>query len=212
MGAGAKFASLSSMRVLIALDGVDIPDAVEPLAEIASEHEVVLACSEGATLSLALGNALPDRDVVTVLSQVVISAEDPALAAPGERLADPIAIAELRSVRGLIAAGSLVVCACEEDAPVVVGEAGTMQGVEASVDRALIAALLARRLDVDLLILLNGIGSGSPAAKEEAARRFTGATGRRATVGSVAEVRGMVAGAAPRGRVTLPRDDSFRSG
>ena len=212
MEAGAKFGSLSTMRVLIALDGVDIPNAVEPLAEIAGEHEVVVACSEGATVSLALGNALPDRDVVTVLSQVVISADDPAIAAPEERVADPIAIAELRGVRGLIAAGSLVVCACEEDAPVVVGEAGTMQEVEALVDRDLIAALLARRLDADLLLLLNDIGSGLLAAKEEAARRFTGATGRRATIGSVTEVRRMVAGAGPRGRVTLPPDDSFQSG
>lgn len=184
MEAGARCASLSSMRVLIALDGVDISTAVDSLAEIAGEHEVVVACAEGAALGLALGNALPDRDVVTVLSQVVVSVDDPAVVAPsGERSADPIAIVELRGVRGLIATGSLVVCACEEDAPVVVGEAGAMQGVEATVDGDLIAALLARRLDVDLL-LLQSDGAPSP-AKEEAARRFTSATSRHAAIGEL---------------------------
>jgi carbamate kinase len=201
------------MRVLIALDDADIPGALEFLAEIAAEHEVVVACSEGAAFRLALGNALPDRDVVTVLSQIVVSAEDPAIAAaPGERSADPIAISELRSVRGLIAAGSLVVCACREDAPAVVGEAGAMQGVEASVDGNLVAALLARRLDADLLLFISGGGSGAPVAQEEAARRFTESSGRRAAVGSVTELQRFVTGAGPHDRVTLPRDDGFRSG
>ena len=174
------------MRILIALDDGDIADAVEPLAEIASEHEVVIACSEGATLGLALGNALPDRDVVTVLSKVVISTDDPAFdAPPGDLLPDPIALGELRSIRGLIAAGSLVICSCDERAPVVVGEDGTMRGIEAVVDGALVAALLARRLDVDLLLLLSGDASSSLNAKEEAARRFVESTGRRAAIGEL---------------------------
>jgi carbamate kinase len=183
MEAGAKFGNLSSMRVLIALDGVDIPNAVEPLAEIAGEHEVVISCCEGATLSLELGNALPDRDVVTVLSQVVIGADDPAFVAQsGVPSPDPIAIVELRSIRGLIAAGSLVICACDEAATVVIAEDGTMRGVEAAADGDLIAALLARRLDVELLLLLSDGAPGSLGAKEEAARRFAASTGRSAVI------------------------------
>lgn len=211
MEAGAKFATLSSMRVLIALDGVDIPNAVEPLAEIAGEHEVVVACSEGATLSLALGNALPDRDVVTVLSQVVVSAEDPAFVAQSEAPSpDPIAIVEMRSIRGLIAAGSLVICACDAEAPVVVGEDGTMRGVEAAVDGDLIAALLARRLDVDLLLLLSDDVPSSLGAKEEAARRFAASTGRRAAIGALGEAEQMVVAGESSDRVTLARDGGFQ--
>ncbi len=173
MAARPGLGSLSPMRVLIAHDGGDVADAVQPLAEIAGEHEIVIACSEGASLGLALSNALPDRDVVTVLSQVVVGADDPALlAASGQRSAEPIAIVELRSVRGLIAAGSLVICACDVEAPVLIGDDGTMREADAVVDSDLLAALLARRLDADLLLLLSDGAPGSPGARQEAARRF----------------------------------------
>jgi carbamate kinase len=211
MEAGAKFGTLSSMRVLIALDGVDIPNAVETLAEIAGEHEVVVACFEGATLSLELGNALPDRDVVTVLSQVVVSADDPAfIAQSGSSSPDPIAIVELRSIRGLIAAGSLVICACDEAATVVIAEDGTMRGVEAAVDGNLVAALLARRLDVDLLLLLSDGTPTSLGAKEEAARRFAASTGRRAVIGTVAQAEQIVRDVELGDHVTLAHGGGFQ--
>ena len=38
----------------------------------------------GYMLELALRNALPDRDLVTVLSEVVVSADDPAFDAPSK--------------------------------------------------------------------------------------------------------------------------------
>jgi carbamate kinase len=197
MAASARFVSLLSMRILISIDDGDIANAVESLAEIAGEHEVVIACPEGATLGLALGNALPDRDVVTVLSQVVVSADDAAFLAPtGDLSPDPIAIVELRSVRGLIAAGSLVICAPEVEAPVVVGEDGTMRGVEAALDGDLVGALLARRLDVDLFLLLSDSAPGSAPAKEEAARRFVAATGRRAAVSELKKAVEIVRGVA----------------
>lgn len=185
------------MRILIALDDCDVANTVEPLVEIADEHEVVISSPGGAALALALGNALPDRDVVTVLSQVVISAEDPAFtASPGTSSAAPIAIVELRSVRGLVAAGSLVICTCDEDAPVVVAADGTMRGVGVALDGDLVGALLARRLDVDLFLLLTD-GAPRPApAKEEAARRFVAATGRRAAIGAVTDAVQIVRGAA----------------
>jgi carbamate kinase len=186
MAVRAGFANLLSMRILIALDDGDIANAVESLAEIAGEHEVVIACPDGATLGLGLGDTLPDRDVVTVLSQVVVSADDAAFAAlAGDLSPDPIAIVELRSVRGLIAAGSLVICAPEMEAPVIVGKDGTMRGVEAALDGDLVGALLARRLDVDLFLLLGDGAPGSTPAKEEAARRFIEATGRRAAIGEL---------------------------
>lgn len=201
------------MRILIALDDGDVADAAELLAEIAIEHELVIACSEGATLCLALGNALPDSDVVTVLSQVVVSADDPAFAAPsGAPSPDPIAIVEMRSIRGLIAAGSLVICACDEGAPVLVGEDGTMRGAEAAVDGDLVAALLARRLDADLLLLLTDRAPGSAGDKEEAAHRFVASTGRRAAIGTVAQAEQIVRDVEPGDRVTLAHDGGFQSG
>lgn len=212
MAATAGIANLQSMRILIALDDGDVADAAELLAEIAAEHEVVVACSEGATLCLALGNALPDRDVVTVLSQVVVSADDSAFAAPsGAPAPDPIAIVELRSIRGLIAAGSLVICACDVGAPVLVGEDGTMRGVEAGVDGGLVAALLARRLDADLLLLLTDRAPGSPSTKE-AARRFAASTGRRAAIGTVAQAEQIVGDVELGDRVTLAHDGGFQGG
>ena len=213
MAAEARFASLWSMRILIALDASDIANAVRPLAEIAAEHEVVVACPDGASLGLALGNALPDRDVVTVLSQVVVSAEDLAISeSNADPSPDPIAVVEMPSIRGLIAAGSLVICACDEEAPVVVGEDGTMRIIEAVADGDLLAALLTRRLGADLLLLSSAGAPGSLTTKEEAAHRFVESTGRRAVIGTVAQAEQIVRDVELGDRVTLARDGSFQGG
>jgi carbamate kinase len=238
------------MRILLALGGGalrrrgeaaaadaqqrSVAAAAEVLAAVASEHEVVIAHGDrprvgadsegmvGHMLELALRNALSGRDLVTVLSEVVVSADDPALeelsrngsgcrrAAPS---LEPQAIVELRSLRTLIDAGALVVCAGCGGIPVMIDGSGTMQGVEAAVDRDLTAALLARRLDADLLVMLTDVdavhldwgrdheralGSATPAElrehgfapgsigpKVEAACRFVEATGRRAAIGEL---------------------------
>lgn len=228
------------MRVLVALDGNpllrrsqpaevgaqqgDVATAATALAGVAEEHEMVLAHGNGrgglqseshepvaCKLELALRNALPDRDLVTVLSEVVVSADDPAF----RRLApspEPQAILELSSLRTLIDAGVLVICA-GGGIPVTLDGEGTLLGVEAAVDEDLTAALLARRLDADVLVMLtdvdavhldrNGRGerafgrttpaelrqhsfaSGSMGPKVEAACRFVEATGRRAAIGNL---------------------------
>jgi carbamate kinase len=195
------------MRILIAIDDGDIESAAEALAEIATEHQVVVAHDGGGgggrRLELALRNALPDRDVVTVLSQVVVSPDDPAFVGPsGVPSPKPSAIAELRSLRTLIDAGALVICASGGDSPAVIDREGTMRGIEAVVDRDLTAALLARRLDADLFLALSDEGPGPTGAKEEAARRFAEATGRCGVIGTVAEAGQIVRGAGCRDRVT----------
>jgi carbamate kinase len=211
MEVGAGFGNLLEMRVLIALGGKallrggeaaengaqSIAAAAQVLAEIAAEHEVVITHdSEGVVrhmLELALRNALPDRDVVTVLAQVVVGADDPAFVAPsGVPSPDPTAIAELRSLRTLIDAGALVICAGGGGSPTVVDRDGAMRGVEAVVDRDLMAALLARRLDVDLFLML----ADSTASTAEAARRFVEATERRAAIGALTDAVQIVRGAA----------------
>lgn len=197
--------------------------AARGLAEIASEHELVVTDGNGPLLELALRNALPERDLVTLLTQVVVAADDPAFdrtAEPvgpgGRRLApspEPRAIVELRSLRTLIEAGTLVICAGGGGIPVAVGGDGTMRAVEAVLDGDLTASLLARRLDADLLVMLtdagtvhlgpgqdrestpggitpaelrrHGLGAGPMGPKVEAACRFVEATGRQAVIGDL---------------------------
>lgn len=199
------------MRVLVAVGGKALPGndgrataaaqrdfavAAKALARVAEEHEVVIAHSFGVrlggTFALALRNALPDREVATVLVDTVVGADTPGLL---DGLLEPQAIVELRSLRTLIDAGVLVICAGGAGATVAI-DGGTMQGIEAAVDSDLTAALLARRLDADLLVMLTGVGSEPTSAELGAARRFVEATGRRAAVGELAEAIEIVRGEA----------------
>ncbi|MBK5218361.1 MAG: carbamate kinase [Thermoleophilia bacterium] len=222
-----------------------------PLDVFGAESEGMV----GHMLGLALRNALPDRDVVTVLTEVVVSPDDPAFLKPSKpigpvysaaeatRLAqergwtvgrdggdyrrlvpspEPNAVAELRSLRVLIDSGALLICVGGGGIPVTLDGAGTMRGVEAVIDKDLTAALLARRLDAGLLLMLTDIAavqldwgtekarplhatspeelrqfdfaSGSMAPKVEAACRFVEATGRRAAVGALADAERIVHG------------------
>lgn len=223
------------MRILLALGGSVLPGDGEPaavayqhravevvagtVAELAAEHEVVLAHGNnlriGHLLELALRNALPERDVVSLLPKVVVAADNPT--------SEPYAIAEIRSLRVLVDSGALVVCA-GGGMPVALDRLGTLRSVEAVIDKDLTAALLARRLDADLLLLLTDvdgvhadwggphqrpISSAEPAElralsfapssmgpKVEAACRFSEATGNRAAIGSLEDAASIVRGEA----------------
>jgi carbamate kinase len=112
---------------------------------VAGRHQVVLAHSGDVDhpLELALRNALPGEEVVTVPVRVVVNADDPTR---------PQALLGLRSARALIAADATVICALGALPPVVVGKTGEMRAVEATVDEELALALLARRLDASRLV------------------------------------------------------------
>jgi carbamate kinase len=73
-----------------------------------------------------------------------------------------------------------------------------MRRVEAVVDGNLTAALLARRLDVDLFLVLGDDGSGSAAIgpRREAVRRFVEATERRAASVTLSDAAQIVRGEA----------------
>jgi len=180
------------MRILASLAG-DAPPHSSELAALAAEHELVISHGAAADrcgrLRLALRNLLPDRDVVTVLTHVVLAGH----LSSGGRGAEPRAIAELRSLRALIEAGSVVLCSLATGSVAVDG-IGEMRRSEAKVDEDLASSLLARRLDADLFLLL-GAGPG-PASRSEAASRFAEATGRRAAIGSLAEAGSLVRGEA----------------
>jgi carbamate kinase len=259
------------MRALIALGGNALLRREEPaeadtqrsnvamaakvLAEVAAEHEVVLTHGNGPQVGLALRNALPDRDLATVLSEVVVAADDPAFGAPSKPIGpvysaaeaqrlvaergwsigpdgegfrrlvpspEPQALVELRSLRTLIDAGVVVICAGGGGIPVTLEGDGTMRGAEAVVDKDLTAALLARRLDADVLVMLTDVDAvhldwggeaeralgkvtpaelrghhfypGSMAPKVDAACRFVEATGRRAAIGELTKAVEMVRG------------------
>ena len=68
----------------------------------------------------------------------------------------PQRIRELKAIELCVEAGVLVVCAGGGGIPVVVS-AGGLRGVEAVIDKDRTAALLARELDADLLLLLTDV-------------------------------------------------------
>lgn len=182
------------MRILVALGEGALLRCEEPasiLAGVAAGNELIVVYPDegmvGQMLELALRNALPDRDVVSVLTQVLVDAHD--LSTP------PQAIAETRSLRVLLDAGALVLCAEGSSMPVALDREGSMRPIEVEIDHDLTAALLARRLDADLLLML-GAADDSNESRVEAAFRFAEATNRRAAVGSLAEAVQIVRGEA----------------
>ncbi len=224
------------MRILVALGGNALRRRGEPaaerrnveraataLAELACEHELIVTHDSGPRLGhmleLALRNRLPERDIVSVLTQVVV--DD----------AEPNAIAEIRSLRVLVDSGALVICAEGGSIPIALNGDGALHGVEAAIDKDLTAALLARRLDADALLLVTDVdavyrdrggprerpitaanpaelrglrfAAGSMEPKVEAACRFAATTGRRAAIGSLMDL-GRVARGEAGTQVTAP--------
>ena len=104
---------------------------------------------------------------------------------------EPLRIIELSTIRLLVEAGVLVVCAGGGGIPVVVTAAGGIRGVEAVIDKDLAAALLAKELEADALLLLTDVDAvytdwGTPAAQPlgeatpQQLRSYTWATGSMA--------------------------------
>jgi carbamate kinase len=98
-----------------------------------------------------------------------------AIAADGDRWRrvvaspQPVSIVEAPTIRLLLVAGTVVVCAGGGGIPVVTGADGVLRGVEAVVDKDLTAALLAEEMDADALVVLTDVDGvyrdhGSPDA------------------------------------------------
>jgi carbamate kinase len=224
-----------------------------PLDVLGAESEGMI----GYLLEQSLRNELGGRETVTLLTQVLVDADDAAFARPSKpigrvysegdasRLAaergwtiapdgaawrrvvpspEPRAILELGAIRLLLDAGMLVICVGGGGIPVVSNGAGGFTGVEAVIDKDLSAALLARVLGADFLLLLTDVASverdwGTPSArpirsatprqlrelgfaagsmgpKVEAACRFVETTGGTAGVGALAAAEAIVRGEA----------------
>jgi len=83
---------------------------------------------------------------------------------------EPQEILEVEAVKALVASGFLVIAAGGGGIPVVRTADGSLKGVEAVLDKDLTAALLARQVDADLLIIATDVpnavvGWGTPEAR-----------------------------------------------
>jgi carbamate kinase len=143
---------------------------------------------------------------------------------------EPRELVELPLIRVLVDSGALVVCAGGGGIPVTADNSGELHGVEAVVDKDLTAALLARAVSADALLLLTDVDAvtdafgtadarpipratvaelrarslpaGSMGPKVEAACRFVEATGRMAAIGRIDRAGALLDGRA--GTAVLP--------
>ena len=137
---------------------------------------------------------------------------------------DPVRLLEIDTLRLLVEAGTIVVCAGGGGIPVVLDDRGRAHGVEAVVDKDRAAALLAEALDADALLLLTDVAgvfegwrtseprligeatpdelealdlpAGTMGPKAEAAARFVRATGGFAGIGAVEDAAEILSGKA----------------
>lgn len=137
---------------------------------------------------------------------------------------EPIRILEIRTLRRLVDAGTVVVCAGGGGVPVVRSESGEIRGVEAVVDKDLASAHVAAEIRADALLLLTDVSAvfldwpeprrhplrsvavdtldpgrfeaGSMAPKLEAALRFVHSTGGLAAIGALEDAPAVLEGRA----------------
>jgi carbamate kinase len=194
----------------------------------------------------AFENALPGHQVVNLVCQTEVAADDPAFGHPTKFVGqdfskpeahtlaaargwqvradgdawrrvvaspEPLAVVELPTIHMLVASGALVICAGGGGIPVTRDGNGRLRGAEAVIDKDFTAALLARNLDADALMILTDVANvetgfgtknaqpigrttpgalraqcfpvGSMGPKVEAACRFVEATGKPAMIGQL---------------------------
>jgi carbamate kinase len=138
----------------------------------------------------------------------------------------PKRIFEIRPIRWLLEHDTVVICAGGGGIPTmwVPGEGRKLTGVEAVIDKDLASELLAREVEADLFVMATDVdgvysgwgtpdqrrldqvtpaelramdfAAGSMGPKVDAAARFVEATGRRAAIGSLADIQKIVDGTA----------------
>jgi carbamate kinase len=210
----------------------------------------------GYVVELELDNAIPHQPTVTVITRVLVEADDPAFASPTKFIGpvyeadharalaaergwtvkadgdwwrrvvpspDPKQIIQLDAIRRLVDGGFLVVCVGGGGVPVIANGDGHV-GIEAVIDKDLASSLLAVGVEADVLVLATDVdavytgwdtpdrralstvtpallraqsfAAGSMGPKVEAVCRFVEATGRRAAIGRLDELPGLIDGTA----------------
>jgi carbamate kinase len=130
-----------------------------------------------------------EKDVITLVTQVVVDASDPAFSTPSKGIGPffdreraqvyentrgwkfvlipgrgyrravpsplPIRIIEARTIRYLLDGGTVVICAGGGGIPVRVEAQGNLVGVEAVVDKAYTASLLAHEIEADTIVFVS---------------------------------------------------------
>jgi carbamate kinase len=176
------------------------PNARHPLDILGAETQGMI----GYLIAQELGNLLPKAQlVVTVLTQVLVSADDPAFNAPAKPIGpvyteaeanelarrngwsvgqdglhwrrviaspEPRAVIEIGSITKLMQQGIIVICAGGGGIPVVWNAQVGLTGIEAVIDKDHASALLARELQVDVLLFLTDVDAvycdfGTPEAR-----------------------------------------------
>jgi len=230
---------------LLAEQGAETSATRFPLDVVGAESQGMV----GYVIELELAARLPSRKVATLLTQVVVAADDPAFSKPDKPIgrsysdadthrlgalhgwtfvrdgagfrravASPVPrhIREIDTIRILVDAGVVVICAGGGGVPVAIDrQTGAVLGVEAVVDKDRSAALLASTLGADALLILTDVSAaytdwGTPSArairhatpiglsrytfapgsmgpKVEAACRFVTDTGRAAHIGALSD-------------------------
>jgi carbamate kinase len=253
---------------LLALESARDPDLPHPYP-----FDTLVAETQGLIgyfLLQALENALPGRQVVGLITQTLVDADDPAFGEPtkfvgpayddseSHRLAkrwdwqirrdgqswrrvvaspEPQGLIELPTIKMMLAAGAVVICAGGGGIPVHRSPDGHLRGVEAVVDKDLTTALLARSVDADALLLLTDVAAvesefgtprarpirritsselddlhfppGSMGPKVAAACRFVRGTHRVAAIGRLDDAAELLAGT---GGTTITDDGHHREG
>lgn len=128
----------------------------------------------------------------------------------------PQRIVDIRPIRWLIEKGAVVICAGGGGVPTIMDEDGTRKGVEAVIDKDLVASLLSRELLADYFLIATdvdavyvnwgkpdqkairrahpdtlsemGFAAGSMGPKVEACIQYAVATGKRAVIGALEDI------------------------
>jgi carbamate kinase len=185
---------------LLALQDLAVPELGGfTLDVLSAETEGMI----GYLLARELGSELPDRPVVSLLTQVEVDREDPAFLNPSKPVgpvmskqqadalaqakgwsvaADgegyrrvvpsprPLRVLEIETVRLLLEAGTVVICAGGGGVPVIFDPFGRVHGVDAVVDKDHSTALVAEALGADALLFLTDVAGvmadfGTPHAR-----------------------------------------------
>ncbi|MBV9095115.1 MAG: carbamate kinase [Streptosporangiaceae bacterium] len=139
---------------------------------------------------------------------------------------EPRRILEIQPITWLLERGAVVICAGGGGVPIMYSSSrpGTVVGVEAVIDKDLASELVAEDVDADLFVMATDVdcvylhwggpeqhrlgrvtpealagyhfAAGSMGPKVEAAVRFAAKTGRRAAIGALDDIAGIVAGTA----------------
>lgn len=142
------------------------------------------------SLENALRKTQLERGVTTIITQVRVDPEDPALIAPskfiGHQIPEdraksliaeghpikqdsngmyrrvvgsprPLAIYDLEIIRPLVEAGTIVIACGSGGVPVFTDPAKGLEGIDAIIDKDAVAAVLARELKAELLLILTNV-------------------------------------------------------